>query len=53
MKVIFLDALVETSSLVGVVNVTWQQLECKQVIKYAIMMKMEDEDRDNRLLLEL
>ena len=37
-----MDTLVEESSLVGAVNIIWQQLEENQEIKTAIIMNMEE-----------
>ena len=47
------DALVEKNRLVGAVNNIWQQLEGKQTINMAIVMRTEEEERDNKLLLEI
>ena len=47
-----MNTLVETSSLVGAVYIIWQQLEDDLEIKSGIRMKMEEKERDMRLLLE-
>ena len=47
------DTLVEKSSLVGAVNDIWHQLEGNKAIMEANEMRMEEEERDNKLLLEI
>ena len=47
-----IDNLIEASSLMGEVNVVWKQMDNNKVLKEAIMMKLEQEDRNNTMLLE-
>ena len=47
-----IDNLIEASSLMGEVNVVWKQMDNNKLLKEAIMMKLEQEDRENMMLLE-
>ena len=47
-----MDKLIEVSSFMGEVNVVWNQLDKNEMLKEAIMEKLEQEDRDNTMLLE-
>ena len=38
--------------MVGEANVIWDQLDNNHSLKKAVMMRLEQEDRDNTLLLE-
>ena len=47
-----MDSLIKESSFVGEVNVVWSKLLNDGMLKEAIMMRLEQEDRDNTMLLE-
>ena len=47
-----IDNLIEVSSFMGEVNVVWNQLNKDEMLKEAIMEKLEQEDRDNTMMLE-
>ena len=46
------DSLIEVSSFMGKVNMVWKQLLDDEMLKEAIMKKLEQEERDNTILLE-
>ena len=47
-----IDNLTEASSLMGEVNVVGKQMDNNKLLKEAIMMTLEQEDRENTMLLE-
>ena len=47
-----IDNLIEVISFMGEVNVVWNQMDKNEMLKEAIMKKLEQEDRDNTMLLE-
>ena len=47
-----MDSLIEVSSFVGEVNVVWNNLLNDDMLKEAIMKKLEQEDKDNTMMLE-